>query len=125
MAMQKKKPMWLPWWGVLCVMIGALPISLAFYHFGRFDLALPTEICIAMFVIAIAMRWQLKRHVWFWITIAAIAALHVLLILFIPWTNRWVPAFVITPIAIADLFVILLILKFVGRFVERSKSSEP
>jgi hypothetical protein len=116
--MQKKKPMRLPWWGVLCVIIGALPISFAFYHFGRFDLALPTECFIGMLGIAIAMRWKLRRHVWFWITMAVIAALHVPLILFIHWTTKWVPAFVTTPFAVADLFVILLILSWVGKFIE-------
>jgi hypothetical protein len=109
--------MTLPWWGVLCVIIGSMAFSLVFYRFGRFDLVQPTGICIIVLVFAIVMRWKLRQHLWFWITMTVVTALHVPLILFVPWTTRWVPAFVITPIAIADLFVILLILKIVGKFI--------
>src|SRR5690242_21844087 len=98
------KKMRLPWWGVLCVMIGALPMYLLFVYFGRFDLARPTIYSVAMVAIAIAMRWKLRWHVWFWITMTVIAALHVLLILSVPWTTKWVPAIVIIPIGIADLY---------------------
>jgi hypothetical protein len=114
----------LPWWGVLCVMFAALPLVLLFAYFGKFALALPTLDSIAMVIIAIAMRWRLRRHVWFWITMTVIAALHVPLILFVPWTTKWVPAPVIIPIGIADLYAMLAILSVVGKFVERPKTSE-
>lgn len=107
----------LPWWGVLCVIVGAVPLFLLFAYFGKSAIARPTLYSFAIIVIAIAMRWQLRKHVWFWITIALIAAVHVPLILFIPWSTRWVPVIVIIPIAMADLYVMLWILSVVGRFV--------
>jgi hypothetical protein len=122
--MQKKKPMILPWWGVLCVIIGSMALSLVFYRFGRFDLVRPTGISIIVLGFAIVMRWKLRRHVWFWITMTVIAALHVPLILFVPWSTRWVPAFVIAPIAIGDLFAILVTLKLIGKFADRLKNYE-
>lgn len=51
-------------------------------------------------------------------------ALHVPLILFVPWTSNWVPAIVIIPIGIADLYAMLAILSVVGKLVERPKTSE-
>jgi hypothetical protein len=119
------KKMRLPWWGVLCVMVGALPLYLLFVYFGRFDLARPTLYSIAMIAIAIAMRWKLRRHAWFWITMAVIAALHVLLILSVPWNTKWVPAIVIIPLGIGDLYAMLAILSAVGKFVERPKYERP
>jgi hypothetical protein len=77
-----------------------------------------------MVAIAIAMRWQLRRHAWFWGIMAILAALHVLLVLFVPWTAKWVPAIVIIPIGIADLYAMLAILSLVGKLVERPKTSE-
>ena len=53
-----------------------------------------------------------------------IAALHVPLILFVPWTTKWVPAIVITPIGIADLYAMIAILSVVGKFMERPKSRD-
>jgi hypothetical protein len=64
-----------------------------------------------MLIIAIALRWKLKQHMWFWMTIIFLAALHVPLILLVPWTTRWVPAFVIIPIGMADLYLMLWVLQ--------------
>ena len=108
----------LPWWGVLCVMIGSLPLYLLFVYFGRFDLARPTLISAAIVASAIAMRWNLRRHAWFWGTMAIIAALHIPLILFVPWTTNWAPALVIIPIGIGDLYVMLWALSVVGKLIE-------
>lgn len=80
----------LPWWAVLCLIIGGVPICWLFDHFGTLDTALPTLMSIAVLALAIAVKWKLRRRAWFWITMAILAALHVLLILFVPWTSKWV-----------------------------------
>ena len=77
-----------------------------------------------MVTITIAMRWKLKRHVWFWITMVILVALHVPLILFVPWTAKWVPVIVIIPIGIADLVAMLAIVSVVRKFVGDRKPSE-
>lgn len=114
----------LPWWGVLCVIIGSLPAYWLFDHFGRLNIALPTLNGVGMLGFAIAVKWKLRRRVWFWITMAVIAALHVPLILFVPWGTRWVPALAIAAIDSADLVVILAILAVVGKFMEGPRTSE-
>ena len=78
--------------------MGALALLILLDHFGKLTLARPTMTSAAMVIIAIAMRWKLKRHMWFWITMIVLAALHVPLVLLVPWTTKWVPAFVIIPI---------------------------
>jgi hypothetical protein len=115
------RKMRLPWWGVLCVIFGAILLELIFAYFGRSNLARPSVISVAMVALAIVMRWKLRRHVWFWITVTFLAALHVPLILFIPWTTKWIPAAAIIPIGVADLYVMLWVLSVVGRFMERRK----
>ena len=67
---------------MLCVLVGSLPLVWVFDHLGRFDLARPALYSIAM--LAIAIKWKLRRHVWFWITLVVIVAL----ILFVPWTTK-------------------------------------
>ena len=118
------KKMWLPWWAVLCLIIGGMPIPWLFDHFGRLNLALPTLNCVGMLGFAIAVKWKLRRCAWFWITMTIIAALHVLLILFVPWTTKWVPAIAIAFIDMADFCVILTILSVVGKFMEGPKTAE-
>jgi hypothetical protein len=115
----------LPWWGVLCVIAGTILLGLFFIEFGRFDLARPSLLTAAVVVLTIIMRWKLKRHVWFWLTMIILAALHVPLILFVPWKTKWIPAFVIIPIGIADLYLMLWVLSVVGKFMgEEQKPTE-
>jgi len=114
----------LPWWGVLCVILGALPVLYLFDHFGEFALARPTLASAAMVTIAIAMRWKLRRHAWFWGIMICLAALHVPLILFVPWTTKWIPVLVIIPIGFSDLYVMLLVVSVVGKFMEGPKTTE-
>ena len=106
-----------------CFMIGCALIALLLDYFGKFDIARPILYSTGMLFAVIVLRWKLRRNLWFWITMAVIAALHVPLILFVPWTTKWVPAAVIIPIGIADLYLMLAILYVVGEWVKGRTSS--
>ena len=121
---EEDRKMRLPWWGMLGIILGGLPVLILFDHFGKFNLARPTLTSAVIVVIAIALRWKLRGHLWFWITMIVLAALHVPLLLLVPWTTRWVPAFVIIPIGMADLYLMLLVLSVVGKLMEGPKASE-
>jgi hypothetical protein len=108
----------LPWWGVLSWTIGCLPILWLLDQSGRFNLALPVLNSIGMLGFLILVKWNLRRHVWFWMTMIVMAALHVPLILYIPWTTRWVPALAIAVIDSVDFCLILAILSVVENFME-------
>lgn len=114
----------LPWWGILCLIAGGLPVIWLFDHFGEFNLFLPTFNCVAVLGFAIAVKRNLRRHAWFWGTMAILAAFHVPLVLFVPWTTKWAPALVIAAIDSADLIVMLTILSVVGKFMEGSNAPE-
>ena len=55
---------------------------------------------------------------------AILAALHVPLVLYVPWTTKWVPALAIAAIDSADFCVILAILSVVGKFMGGPEASE-
>jgi hypothetical protein len=118
------KKMHLPWWVLLCGIIGSALSAALFDHFGRLDLVLPVLNSIATLGFLVALKWKLRRCAWFWITMSVIAALHLPLILFIPWTTKWVPALAIAAIDSADFCLILAILSTVGKFIEGSETAE-
>ena len=120
---REAKKIRIPWWGVLCWMAGCGLIEWLLIELGKFDLALPTLNCIAVVGFTIALKRKLGRHVWFWITMAVLAALHVPLVLLVSWTTKWVPAIAIAAIDSADLIVMLALLSVVGKFVERPKDA--
>jgi hypothetical protein len=108
----------LPWWGMLCVIAGSALVGWWFLGVGRFNLATPTLNSVIVIICAIAVKWQLRRCAWFWTTIVLLGALHVPLILFVPWSTKWIPAPAIAAVDLADLIVMLVILDAVARVMK-------
>jgi hypothetical protein len=105
-------------------MIGCAFVVWLLDHAGKFDLSRPVLYSIGMLGVAIALRWKLRRHAWFWGTLGVFAGLHVLLILLIAWTTKWIPAIVVIPIGIGDLYLMPWVFSVVGRFLEGPKAAE-
>ena len=113
------QPVRLSWAGGLSTVLGTLLVGLLFYRLGVLALVLPTVYSTVVIAFAVAMRWQLRRHAWFWITMIVLVALHVPLILLVPWTTKWMPAFMIAPFGIADLYAILVILSAIAKLMQK------
>lgn len=118
------KKLRLPWWGVLCGIIGSFLCAWLFDNFGKLELVLPTLNSMAVLGFMLVLKRKLWRHPWFWGTMAVIVVLHVPLILFVPWTTRWVPALVIAVVDSLDFCLILWILAVVGKFTGEPKGTE-
>lgn len=59
---------------------------------------------ISVGVVATVVRacWDLRKHTWFWATVAVLIAIHVFLILLIPWTGKSYPGYTLLPIGVLD-----------------------
>lgn len=110
----------LSWKGILGVIGGGLPVVLMLLYFGKFELARPTLLSLAMVGIAISIKWKLRKRGWFWAAMATVVALHIPLILYVPWTTSWIPALVATPVCAADLVIILAIITLLEKQFEKS-----
>jgi chromate transport protein ChrA len=121
---QTAKKMHLPRWAILPGIIIAFLCSWLFDYFGKLSMVLPVLNCIGVFGFLIALKWKLRKRTWFWGIMIFIAALHVPLILLIPWTTQWVPALAIAVIDSADFCVIVWVLAAVGKFMEEPSASE-
>jgi hypothetical protein len=104
-------------WGiaVALAMAVALPVL---DHIGRIELAIPTVAAALTISAVVKVNWEFHERLWFWVTMAAIAGLHVLLILCIPWHKGWIPAPVTLGFCIVDAAIILGILNLIGRLFE-------
>jgi hypothetical protein len=101
-------------WGVAAALAMAVLLPLL-DHIGRIELAIPAIAGTGTIGAVIKVNWELRGRVWFWVTMAIITALHVLLILYVPWHEGWVPAPVTLGFCLVDLLIILGILNLIGR----------
>ena len=101
-------------WGVAAGLAACVLLPL-FDHIGRLELAIPTVAAAGTIGAVIKVNWELRWRVWFWVTIAVITGLHVLLIIYVPWHKGWVPAPIGAAFCIMDVAIILGILNLIGR----------
>jgi hypothetical protein len=113
----------LPWWVVLGLVIGSMPIYLLFDRAGISTLGFPTLVSVIVVVFAVIVKWNLKQFVWFWITVTLLAALHVPLLLFVPWGTQWIPGPIAAVVGIVDLIVMLTVLDVVARLAKPARVS--
>ena len=121
---QEAKTLRLSWRTKLFIFIVGAPTTFLFALYGRLEMVWPLAITIGMIGIVIRFKWRLRRQTWFWVTMAVIAVVHVLWVLFVPWTTKWIPVFVYIGIATADFVLILWILLVVEKFMEGPKTAD-
>jgi len=120
---QAAKKLRLPWWAVLLGIVASFLSAWLFDNFGKLQLVLPALNSVAVMGFVIVLKRQLWSQLWFWITVAVIAAVHVLFVLFVPWTSKWIPALAIAAFDSADLCVIILIILIVGKLMREPNAA--
>ncbi|HET6145737.1 MAG TPA: hypothetical protein VFE02_19695 [Candidatus Acidoferrales bacterium] len=118
------KKLRMPGWVVVCVIIASFLCAWLFDNSRKLELVLPILNSILVLGFMLVLKRKLWRYAWFWGTVAAIAGLHVPLILFFPWTTRWVPALAIAVIDSVDFCLILWILAVVEKFMREPAGTE-
>jgi hypothetical protein len=83
------------------------PVFFLITFLSNADLALAVCIVLGMVILAIKIRWRLRKHLWFWAIIVFILALHVPLVLRVRWPQGNAPTLFYTmPLGIADFLII-------------------
>ena len=91
------------------------PVYLLFFYLGKPDIGLTAFYCLVTILVAIRIRWDLRKHAWFWVVMTVVLALHVPLIVFWRWPDRWIPGIALLPFAVADCAIILGIVRVAER----------
>ncbi len=108
------------------IKIGAilLPMLLLFIYLGKADMGLAVFIVLGVGIVAIKIRWNLRKHIWFWAIIAIILALHVPLVFIVRWPQGSVPTLFYTlPFGLVDFLIISGALRIAEKLFAKSSSS--
>ena len=99
------------------------PVLLLFMYLGKADMGLAVCIVLGMILLAIKIRWDLRKHAWFWATIVFILALHVPLLFIVPWREKTHVRFYGFPIGIADFLIIQGAIGLAARVFSKQSSN--
>jgi hypothetical protein len=63
--------------------------------------------------------WNLRKHLWFWVTVAIIITLHLLAVLFVPWPSTSYPGLTLLPFIVLDYAIVYGCIKLLEKIVSR------
>jgi len=100
------------------------PVFLLFAFLGNADMGLTVCIVLGAIMLAIRIRWNLRKRLWFWPLIVFILSVHVPLFVFVRWPQGSLPTIFYTlPIGIADFLIILGAIGLAERFFSKDSRS--
>ena len=65
------------------------------------------------------IAWDFRRNQSFWLVLVAIAVVHVMVAILVPWQNSHLPGFVLVPVFIGDFCLCFSLVYFVLMRTER------
>lgn len=101
----------------LVIVIVASSFGLLFDHLGRPELERPAAFALGMMLLAVKVCRDVRGRPWFWITIVAIAALHVPLLMLTAPRLRGAPFAEMLSLAILDGVVIITVVRVIERLI--------
>jgi hypothetical protein len=102
-----------------------LPVFFLFVYLGKPEMGFTVIIVLGMIAAAVYFRWKLRKHVWFWATIAFILLLHIPLFFVVRWPDTHVPAIAYSlPFGIADFLLISGAISLAQKLFSKGSSSE-
>lgn len=102
------------------------PVFFLFVYLGKAEIGFTVVLVSGMILLAIKLQWRLRKHVWFWATVAVVLALHTPLFLFVRWPDSKTPTIAYSmPFGIADFLIISAAIRLSEKlFLRHSSSNE-
>jgi hypothetical protein len=106
------------------IFFATIPLLIFFNYIGKFDMGLNVGICLGMNAIAVKIRCDLKKHIWFWVTIFLVVAIELPLVAGIKWPDRWVSGVSLLPIGFAGYLIAIGAIRLAEKLFVKEASSE-
>lgn len=103
----------------LLAMLFSSPILLLFIYLNKVEQGIGAWICTGIVVVAIIVRWDLKKSAWFWGAILIGALIQIPFVLFVPWTNRYMSFVSFLPFGLLDYAIVHGCIKLVAKVMSR------
>jgi hypothetical protein len=109
-------------WAFIAILL-SLPVAIVVSHFVDPGRGRAAGVSLALMIGAVRAFWYLRRHAWFWMSVATLTIIHVVLIVVVPWTNKSFPAPALWPVGIADFAAICGLIKLIEKGMSRGEGA--
>jgi len=94
-------------WSGTIIGVMLLPVFFVFVFLGKAELGFNVMLVLGLVMIAVRLRWKLRRHAWFWATILFVLLLHIPFLFLVHWPQSRVPTIAYSlPLGIVDFLLI-------------------
>jgi hypothetical protein len=92
-------------WGLIGASV-AVPVLFIVKHFSGDGEGIVAAASSFTMVVSVRTFWRLRKQIWYWLIIAFLVAIHILLLLVVPWPNSSIPAPALLPVGLVDFAVV-------------------
>jgi hypothetical protein len=107
------------------ILLCSSPILIAFAILGNVHLGFGAWICTVLVMFVVRTRWDLRRHVWFWIIIIIAELIQIPIVLVIPWSDRNLTWITFLPVAVLDYALVYGCIKLIEMMLRKDKGVSP
>ena len=112
-------------WSGTIIGVMLLPVFFVFVFLGKAELGFNVMLVLGLVMIAVRLRWKLRRYAWFWGTIAFVLLLHIPFLFLVHWPQSNVPTIVYSlPLGVADFLLITGAISLAQKVFSKSGSSD-
>jgi hypothetical protein len=101
-----------------------MPVVLFFIWVGKEDIGRSAAICLGALLLAVRIRWDLRKCAWFWAILVFLLLLHLPLFFLIRWPTGFFYHKGMLPLALIDLVAFLGAVHLVEKFIVKSSSPD-
>lgn len=94
-----------------------IPVVLLFIGIGKQDMGRSVAICLGVLMLAVRIRWDLRKRFWFWGILVLLLLFHVPLFFLVQWPTGFFYNKGMLPVAVVDLLVFLGAVHLVEKFI--------
>jgi hypothetical protein len=105
---------------VLCI----VPVMVLFFVIGRADLARPACVAIGAAALAVRQKWEYHNRRWFWGVVGGVVLIHLPILIFVVFPNRWIPALLLMPLALADYVIMIVAIRTAANLFEPQETDD-
>jgi hypothetical protein len=94
-------------WSGTIIGLMLLPVFFVFAFLGKAELGFNVMLVSGLVMIAVRLRWRLRKYAWFWTTIVLVLLLHIPFLFLVHWPESRVPTIAYSlPLGVADFLLI-------------------